>query len=131
MKIFQLDTEFILANINSLIKLEDYVPFDFGIYGFQKERDEFLESKNLLNIMHEMDVLLNEKCKHYKNPILAHDSIIIEWLNCHPEFESILTSEDYVKFYDLKDNPDRFNFIDLLYDVELHSEKKRMETSEA
>ena len=123
MKIFQLDTEFILDNINSFIKLEDYVPFDFSVYGFQSDRDEFLESKDLLKTMREMDVLLNKKCKHSQHPILAHDSIMIEWLNCHPEFEGILTKESFIKYQNMKNNSELIDFIDLLYDIELPSEK--------
>ena len=123
-KIFDLNKNFILENIDSLIELEDYVPFDFRVYGFQKERDDFLKSKSLLKTMREMDKLLDEKCKYYKNPINACNSIMIEWLDLHPEFERIISNEVYAHYKNIKQNKKYIEFIDLLYDVELPSEKK-------
>ena len=125
-KIFDLDKNFILENIKSLIELEDYVPFDFRVYGFQKERDDFLESKSLLRTMREMDSLLDEKCKHYKNPLNARNSIMIEWLDLHPEFTQILSDESYIHYQNIKSNGDFVPFLDLLY-FKVPSEKVNIE----
>ena len=123
-KIFNLNKNFILNNINQLIQLVDYVPLDFKIYGFEKERDDFLESKGLLKTIREMDELLNEKCKHYKNPILAHNRIMIEWLNFHPEFEQIISDESYEMYQNIKNNENILSFLDLLYIKVPYRQKK-------
>ena len=102
MKVLQFDPQVIIDHIDDLVQLEDYVPeVSFIVYDKHHERDDFLRSKNLLKTMRDMEYLLDEKCKHSKNPIRARNSIIIEWLECHPEFESMLTSESLVKLYDL------------------------------
>ena len=123
-KIFNLNKNFILNNINQLIQLVDYVPFDFKIYGFEKERDDFLESKGLLKTIREMDELLNEKCKHYKSPILAHNRIMIEWLNFHHEFEQIISDESYEMYQNIKNNENILSFLDLLYIKVPYRQKK-------
>ena len=97
----------------------------FIVYDKKNERDDFLKSKNLLETVHEMDRALYEKCKLSKNPILACDSIIIEWLEWHPEFEGIISGESWEDYQTRKNNKE-FTFNDLLYDVELPSEVKPM-----
>lgn len=124
-KVLQFDSQFIMDHMDELIHLEDYVPeVSFIVYDKQNERDDFLKSKNLLETMREMDHVLDEKVKHSKKPILARDSIIIEWLDWHPEFEGIIAKESWEKYQHLKNNDEYIEFIDLLYDVELPSEVK-------
>lgn len=132
MKIFDLDKQFILGNIDQLIELEDYVPFDFREYGFQSERDKFLESKRLLKTMREMDKLVQQKCNHAENSVKAHNSVLIEWLDFHPEFEDMISVESQRDYQYLKQNKRYIGFIEFLYSVKLPSEnipKKRKSPS--
>ncbi|MGN0176647.1 MAG: hypothetical protein ACI389_02295 [Methanobrevibacter sp.] len=125
MKVLQFDSQFIWDHMDELIHLEDYVPeISFKEYNKQDERDDFLKSKNLLETMQEMDQRLDAKCKLAKNPIKARNSIIIEWLDCHHEFEGIIVEESLAKYYEMKSHYEDFTFIDLLFDVELPSEVK-------
>lgn len=125
MKVLQFDFHFIIDHMDELIHLEDYVPeVSFIVYDKQHERDKFLKSKNLLKTIRVMDQVLDEKCKHSKNPIMARDTIIIEWLDCHPEFEGIIAKESWEQYQQIKAIYEEFTFFDLLYDVELSSEKK-------
>ena len=75
--------------------------------------------------MQEMDTLIRQKCEHAEDSDKAYDIVLIEWLDCHPEFEGIIANESIADYLHMK-NSDEFNgaFIDLLYDVELPSEKK-------
>lgn len=124
MKVLQFDSQFIMDHIDELIHLEDYVPeVSFIVYDKQYERDKFLKSKNLLETIREMDQILDEKCKYSEHPIHARDSVIIEWLDWHPEFEEIIAKESWDKYQQMK-NKNEFTFTDLLYDVELPSEVK-------
>lgn len=124
MKLLEMDGLFIAEHIDELVTIEDYVPVSFVQYDKHHERCDFLRSKNLLTTMRQMDELVRQKCNHADDSVEAYNSVLIEWLVCHPEFEGILTSESRVKFYDLKNTSNRFKFIDLLYDVQLPSEKK-------
>ena len=125
MKVIQFNPQFIESHMNELIHLEDYVPeVSFIVYDKQHERDKFLKSKNLLKTIREMDQVLDEKCKHSKNPIMARDTIIIEWLDCHPEFEGIIAKESGEQYQQRKSHYEEFTFIDLLSSIELPSEKK-------
>lgn len=125
MKVIQFNPQFIESHMNELIHLEDYVPeVSFIVYDKHHERDKFLKSKNLLETIKEMDQVLDEKCKHSKSPIMARDTIIIEWLDCHPEFEGIIAKESWEQYQQIKAIYEEFTFFDLLYDVELSSEKK-------
>ena len=125
-QIFKLDNSFIRSNLDDLIQLVDYVPFSFADYNAQEKRDEFLRSKNLLVTMQEMDQLITAKCEHYENPIKAYNSILVEWLNYHSEFEGIISEESFDDYMIMRDKED---FIDLLLDVKLPSEKKSLGTS--
>ena len=131
MKVLQFDPQFIIDHIDDLVQLEDYVPeVSFIVYDKHHERDDFLRSKNLLKTMRDMEYLLNEKCKHSKNPIRARDTIIMEWLVCHSEFKGIIARESLDKYQQLKGHYEDFTFIDLLYDVELPFEEKSGPTYE-
>ena len=123
---FKLDSSFIANNIEELIHLEDYLPISFAEYGVNNKREEFLKSKNLLSTMREMNQLLNEKCDHYEDSVKAVNSVIIEWLDCHPEFEGIISQESFDDYQNMKTNNDYIDFIDLLYDVKLPNEKDIM-----
>lgn len=114
MKVFQFDNQFIIDHMDELIHLEDYVPINFIVYDKHHERDDFLKSKNLMSTLREMDQLLDEKCKHSKNPINAYDSIIIEWLECHPEFEGIIAAEYIVDYQNMKNSNEYIDFNNLL-----------------
>ena len=113
---------FIAEHIDELITLEDYAPISFIKYDKHNERAEFLRSKNLLNTMHEMDELVRQKCEHAEDSVKAYDSVLIEWLDCHPEFEGILTKESFIEYQNMKNNKDYIDFNDLLDFVELPSE---------
>lgn len=113
---------FIAEHIDELITLEDYAPISFIKYDKHNEREEFLRSKNLLNTMHEMDELVRQKCEHAEDSVKAYDSVLIEWLDCHPEFEGILTKESFIEYQNMKNNKDYIDFNDLLDFVELPSE---------
>ena len=73
----------------------DYVPFSFVDYNAQEERDDFLKSKNLLATMQEMGQLITVKCEYYENPVNVYNSVLIEWLDCHPEFEGVIAEESF------------------------------------
>ena len=125
MKVLQFDRQFIKEHIDEFVQLEDYVPeVPFIVYDKQNERDEFLKSKNLLTTIREMDQILDEKCKHSKNPVRSRDIIIIEWLDCHPEFEEIIAKESLEHYQHMKAIYEEFTFINLLYRIEVPSEKK-------
>lgn len=124
MKVLQFDPQFVKKHMDELIHLKDYVPeVSFIDYDKHDEREEFLKSKNLLKTIHEMDQLLTEKCKYSKNPIKARNSIIIEWLNLHPEFEGIISNESWNDYRNMKNNNDFIGFIEFLDLVILPSEK--------
>ena len=120
----RLNNFFIGEHIDELIQLEDYLPFSLVQWDKQYERDDFLKSKNLLTTLQEMDELLRQKCEHYEDSEEAYDSILIEWIDCHPEFEGILTPESFENHQKMKEDENSLHFLDLLYDVELPSEKK-------
>ena len=120
----QLNTQFIIEHMDELIKLEDYLPFSLVQWDKHHEREEFLKSKNLLTTMQEMDKLIRQKCEHYENPEKAHDSVLIEWLDLHPEFEGIIANESITDYQNMKANNEFLGFTQLLYFVELPSEKK-------
>ncbi len=124
-QVFKLDKSFIMENIDDLIHLVDYVPFSFADYNAQEERDEFLKSKNLLATMKEMDKLITAKCEYYEDPVKAYNSILIEWLDCHPEIEGIISKESFADYQNMKNSDELLDYVDLLYDVELPSEKDR------
>ena len=120
-QIFKLDNSFIMENMDDLIELVDYVPFSFADYNAQEERDEFLKSKNLLATIQEMDQLITAKIGYYEDPVKAYNSLIIEWINYHQEFEGIISEESFDNYMIMINKED---FIDLLLDVKLPSEKK-------
>lgn len=120
----QLNTLFIAEHLDELIQLEDYLPFSLVQWDKHHERENFLKSKNLLTTIQEMDKLINQKCKYYKDPEKAYDSIIIEWLNIHPEFEDIIAKESLEYYQNMINNNEFLGFTKLLYFVELPSEKK-------
>ena len=121
----KLNTQFIIDHMDGLIQLEDYLPFSLVQYDKHHEREDFLKSKQLLTTMQEMDTLIRQKCEHSEDTDKAHDSVLIEWLDCHPEFEGIIANESITDYQNMK-NSDEFTgaFINLLYDVKLPSEKK-------
>ena len=123
-QVFKLDNSFIMENIDDLIHLVDYVPFSFADYNAQEERDEFLKSKNLLATMKEMDKLITAKCEYYEDSAKAWNSVLIGWLICHPNFEGIIARDSYIDYKNMRNSNDFLNFIDLLYDIVLPSEKK-------
>ena len=123
-QVFKLDNSFIMENIDDLIHLVDYVPFSFADYNAQEERDEFLKSKNLLATMKEMDKLITAKCEYYEDSVKAFNSVLIGWLICHPNFEGIIARDSYIDYKNMRNSNDFLNFIDLLYDIVLPSEKK-------
>ena len=112
---------FIAEHIDELLQIEDYVPISFTQYDKQHERDEFLKSKNLLITLREMDDLVRLKCNHYDDSVKAYDSVLIEWLDLHPEFENIIASQSVEDYKNMKANNDFIEFIDLL-DVSLSLE---------
>lgn len=120
--ILKLDSHFIIEHMDELIKLEDYVPFPFIEFDKQNERDDFLKSKNLLNDIQEMAQIIRQKCEHYEDTEKAVNSVLIEWLDCHPEFEGIIASESVDDYQNMKNNNDYVDFNDLLDFVEIPSE---------
>ena len=125
----KVNTIFIREHIDELIQLEDYVPISFVEFDKQHERDDFLRSKNLLTTLYEMNELIRQKSNHYEDPVKAYNSVLIEWLDCHPEFEGIISKESVVDYQNMKNNNDFISFIDLLYDVGLPSEKEEIDFS--
>ena len=121
-QLFILNDLFISEHIDELVQLVDYVPISFEGYGAQQERDDFLRFKNLLTTIQEMDQLIHQKCQAYEDPIKARNSVLIEWLDCHPEFEGIIAEESFEDYQKMKINND-LEVIDLLYNVEIPSEK--------
>lgn len=125
-KYFSLNNFFIIDHLDDLIQLVDYVPFSFVEFGAQDKRDDFLRSKNLLGTMQEMDQLITAKCEYYEDTAKAWNSVIIEWLIEHPEFEGIMAEESFEDFRNMKENETFIDFVDLLHDVKLPSEKDRI-----
>lgn len=123
--ILKLDSHFIIEHMDELIKLEDYVPFPFIEFDKQNERDDFLKSKNLLNDIREMDQLVRQKCEHYEDTEKAVNSVLIEWLDCHPEFEGIIASESVMDYQNMKQNNEFIGFIEFLDLVKLPSEENQ------
>ena len=121
---FKLDNSFIIDHLDDLIELVDYVPFSFVEFGAQDKRDDFLRSKNLLSTMQEMDQLITAKIEYYEDSVKAWNSLIIEWLDCHPEFEGIISEEFVIDYQNMKNSDEFLNFTTFLYFVELPSEKK-------
>ena len=122
MKLLEINPRFIEDHIEELIKIEDYAPVSFKSYGAQDKRVEFLNSKNLLQTIMEMHELVRQKCNHAEDSVKAYNTVLIEWLNCHPEFEGILTKESFIEYQNMKNNKDYIDFNDLLDFVELPSE---------
>ena len=123
MKLLEINPRFIEDHIEELIKIEDYAPVSFKSYGAQDKRVEFLNSKNLLQTIMEMHELVRQKCNHAEDSVKAYNTVLIVWLNCHPEFEGILTKESFIEYQNMKNNNESLDFIDILYDIELPSEK--------
>lgn len=110
----RLNNFFIREHIDELVELEDYVPVSFVPYDKQHDRDKFLKSKKLLRTMREMDELVRLKCNHHEDSVKAYDSVLIEWLDLHPEFEDIISDESFEDYKNMKSNNDFIEFIDLL-----------------
>lgn len=126
MKLLKFDSQFIISNMDALIHLVDYVPLSFVQYDMQGERDEFLKSQDLLSTIRNMEQLIDAKCDHYENPTFARNCVVVEWLDCHPEFEGIISEESSVDYNNLKQNENFMDFIDFLHDIKLPSEKDRI-----
>ena len=110
-----LDEMFIVEHIDELVTLEDYVPLvSFIQYDKHHERENFLKSKKLLTTIHEMDQLIQEKCNQYEDTTKAWNSVIIEWLDLHPEFEKIISHESYELYSSMSKNKSYVEFIYLL-----------------
>lgn len=125
MKLLEINPRFIEDHIEELIKIEDYVPISFKSYGAQDKRADFLNSKKLLQTIMEMHELVRQKCNHAEDSVKAYNSVLIEWLGCHPQFEYILDKDSFVQYQNIKNNDDFTGcFINLLHDVKLPSEKK-------
>ncbi len=124
-KYFSLNNFFIIDHLDDLIQLIDYVPFSFVEFGAQDKRDDFLKSKNLLSTIQEMDQLITAKIEYYEDPVKAWNSVIIEWLDCHPEFEGIISERSFDDYQNMKNSDELLDYVDLLYDVELPLEKDR------
>lgn len=123
--ILKLNTIFIGMHIDELVQVEDYVPISFSEYDMQSERDDFLKSKNLLSIIQDMKQLINQKCQAYEDSVKALNSVIIEWIDCHPEFEGIISEDSFDVYQSMKNNEEYIDFNDLLDFMELSSEKKQ------
>lgn len=131
-KLFKFDENFIKNNLDAWIVLEDYLPFDISKYDSldfpeegwtaQDDRDLFIGSSNV-GIYKEMNNVILQKCIAYEDRVKAFNSVIIEWLDWHPEFEEIIAKESWEDYQHMKNNKE-FTFNDLLYDVELPSEVK-------
>lgn len=122
--ILEMNSQFIHNHMDELIKIEDYVPISFKSYNAQEKRADFLKSKKLLQTIYEMDEIVCQKCNHAEDSVKAYNSVLIEWLDCHPEFEGIIARKSLDDYQQLKDHYEDFTFIDLLYDVELPFEEK-------
>ena len=129
--IFRLDYEFIESHSHELINLTDYIPFidsewlflDFELKNNQ-ERKNFLKSQNLLDDINEMDELLQQKCFTYDDSVKAINSILIEWINMHPEFERIISKHSFSEYQNIKTNKNFLDFLDLLYEIKKKKKKK-------
>ena len=108
--LLMVDNFFIREHIDELVELEDYVPVSFVPYDRQHERDKFLNSKKLLRTMREMDKLVSLKCNHHEDSVKAYDSVLIEWLDVHPEFEGIIAKESFDDYQDMKNNNEFISF---------------------
>ena len=91
---------------------------------FKIKKDEFLKSKKILTAIQEMDKLINQKCEYYDDSIKAYNSVYIEWLDRHPEFESIINKDSSLEYQNMKYHKWFIEFNDLLYSVKLPSKKK-------
>ncbi|WP_407454808.1 hypothetical protein [Methanobrevibacter sp.] len=109
--------------MDELIQLEDYLPFSLVQYDKHHEREDFLKSKQLLTTIQEMDNLIRQKCEHAEDSDKAYDSVLLEWLDLHPEFEGIIAKESLADYQNMKNSDELIDFNDLL-DVQLPSEKK-------
>ena len=129
--LFKFDENFIKNNLENWILLEDYLPFDINKYesldfpeeGWtaQDDRESYLGEE--FKIHKKMEDLIKEKCIYYEDRVKAFNSVIIEWLDCHPEFEGIIAKESFNKYQQIKNNKDYIEFIDLLDFVKVPSEK--------
>jgi len=123
--LLQLDSLFIQDNTSELLELIDYIPFSFVEYDLQNERDEFLRSKNLLSTIQEMDQLITAKCENYEDPVKAYNSVLVEWLACHPKFEGIISNESVSDYQNMKKNKKYVDFIDLCYENKVWEPPKK------
>lgn len=129
--LFKFDEDFIKNNLENWILLEDYLPFDISNYesldfpeeGWtaQDDRESYLGDK--FKIYKKMGDLIKEKCIYYENRVKAFNSVVIEWLDCHPEFEGIISKESWGNYQQMKNNTEYIEFIDLLDFVKVPSEK--------
>lgn len=116
---------FIGEHIDELVTLEDWVPVSLVKYDKQQEREDFLKSRNLLTTIRNMNDLIQQKCGHSEDSVKAYNSVLIEWLNEHPEFEGIIYKDSFVDYQNMKNNNDYLDFNDLLDFVEVPSEKAK------
>ena len=123
MNLLEINSRFIEDHIEELIEIDDYVPISFKSYNAQEKRDDFLRSKQLLQTIYEMDELVRQKCNHSEDSVKAYNSVLIEWLGCHPEFEGIIYKDSFIDYNNMKSDNEFIEFIDLLYDIEVSSEK--------
>ncbi len=74
--------------------------------------------------MQEMDALINEKCVYYDDSVKAYNSVLIEWIDCHEEFEYIIDKNSFSEYQNMKNKNGFIDFLSLLYKVKLPSERK-------
>ena len=128
--IFKFDITFIKLHLDELINLVDYIPFldsnwlKIELEWDKSERENFLKSQGLYNDILDMDELLLHKCFTYDDSVKAINSILIEWINMHPEFERIISKHSFSEYQNIKTNKNFLDFLDLLYEIKLPSEKK-------
>ena len=71
-------------------------------------------------IMHKV----HQKCNSYENTIKAYNSVLIEWLNLHPEFEAMISSESFDDYLIMKENESFIEFIDFEVPLDKTLKKK-------
>lgn len=128
--LFKFNEDFIKNNLENWILLEDYLPFDISKYesldfseeGWtaQDDRESYLGEQ--FKIYKEMNDIILQKCIAYEDRIKAFNSVVIEWVDCHPEFEGIISKESIQEYHNMKNNNEFIPFNDLLDFVKLPSE---------
>lgn len=89
-KEFQLNTDYLHSDGDSLIECEDYIPLHLSIYYNKEKRDKFLKKKGILKKIQDIEWSKREELDKSKDKIEWIKKDILDFVDEHKEYSDIL-----------------------------------------